>query len=125
MRAPAEHDWSAKLRAQAAAAGEVSVRLEGPYGELAVDLEGAQYSSVLLLSGGVGVVRAQTRARAVLGKQMRRESFGGSRVETRTWVADGWVRMVDSESRARGPRAQLSYHRGAGADARHCQGAAL
>ena len=57
-------DWTKKLYDLAHPFGlagtEAEVLFEGPYGELEVDIDGAKYKSVLLISGGIGITPIQS-----------------------------------------------------------------
>jgi len=49
-------DWTSALMELAHKKSEIAVNLEGPYGNLAIDLESKRnkYKSIMLISGGIG-----------------------------------------------------------------------
>eukprot|EP00854_Cymbomonas_tetramitiformis_P016336 gene16336-19388_t len=63
-------DWTRKLYDMAEAGGEEGVELrmlfEGPYGELIVDVDGPRYTSVMMISGGIGITPMQSTCNSLL-----------------------------------------------------------
>jgi NAD(P)H-flavin reductase len=54
-------EWSAKLVKLAENQEEVDIMVEGPYGQLRVDIDNEdRYKVVLLVSGGIGVTHCQS-----------------------------------------------------------------
>lgn len=61
-------DWTSRLLDLAdSATGEVDIWMEGPYGNLSVDLDDdSKYKMALLVSGGIGVTPMQSIGKAIL-----------------------------------------------------------
>ena len=49
----------------------MQIYVSGPYGELAVDLEGSQYKSVIFVSGGIGITPMQSVCNELLDQHKR------------------------------------------------------
>ena len=59
--------WTRKLISLASAQRETSIRIEGPYGSVAVDLDDEdRYQIILMVGGGIGVTPCQSLAKTIL-----------------------------------------------------------
>jgi predicted ferric reductase len=73
--------WSQKLVELAQKQGEVDIMVEGPYGQLRVDIDNEdRYKLALLVSGGIGVTHCQSVGKYLvnqqkLGREMHRIKF--------------------------------------------------
>mmetsp|Transcript_26152 Transcript_26152/g.57296 ORF Transcript_26152/g.57296 Transcript_26152/m.57296 type:complete len:563 (-) Transcript_26152:177-1865(-) len=64
-------DWTKKLHDLASTKKEVTAFIDGPVGELGVDLEGSRYKHVLLVSGGIGITPMQSICNSLLDQHAR------------------------------------------------------